>query len=459
MPKRTQRGSGNFQADPKDYIARHAERHAAAETVDRDIGNLAFPGTGANPGVPETLASEDPESVGFSVMGGLMPHHMLNANQTLRKWEVPPLPPSHDEGFGSSVRANIAAGNLPDTPIQRDRHEHWLGKLAERGNDAMQKDPLGHIVNSRKDSIATSLASGDPDAAWYQGKAQALIHHAAGEAGVSVPVMRKVTAAESSRMDWDHTYSAKSKANVKSGLAGTTTFPNIEYAGRIIGASAGRTEDEAHEEVARQKVPGVGRKDAARVAVRMERGEMSGSDPLPLQGLSEKRKTFDVNLSDPNHAQHGYSAWVERHQLSGHTGDVQDARAGGFHEDNMVVERPLTGKVDKEGIATREGKPIHEAMLMEPAGADITQSTALVARTEAFTAGRQKHGEEWAAANAKNFMSGPAQSMQWSVNRKEGNVAVPEHVQQAYDSRPAPTGFGGYSGKGTRITKRDREQM
>lgn len=458
MPSRTQRGRGNFQADPKDYIAKHAARHAAAEDVDKEIGNLAFPGTGPNPGTIETMAGEDPESIGFSVMGGLGPTHMLNANQTLRKWDVPPLPPSHDEGFGSSVKANIASGALPDTPKQRDRHEHWLGKLADRGNPAMQADPLGNIVNSRKESIATSLASGDPDAAWYQGKAQALIHHAAGEAGVDVPVMRKTVAAESSRMPWDQTYT-NSRANVKAGRAGQTTFPNIENAGRIIAASAGRTEEEAHEEVARQKIAGVGRQDAARVAVRMERGEMRGSDPLPLQGLSEKRKTFDVNLSDPNHPQFGHSDWVERHQLSGHTGDVQDARAGGFHEDDMAVERPLTGKVDKEGIPTRTGKPIHEDMLMESAGADIAQSTALVARTEAFSSGRAEHGEEWAQANAKNFMSGPAQSMQWSVNRKEGNVAVPEHIEQAYANRPAPTGFGGYSGKGTRITKRDREQM
>ena len=78
-----------------------------------------------------------------------------------------------------------------------------------------------------------------------------------------------------------------------------------------------------------------------------------------------------------------------------------------------------------------------------------------MARTEAFTAGQVEHGSRWGEENAKNYMAGPAQSMQWSVARETGTVAIPEHIEQEYANRPAPTGFGGYHGPGSKMTKRD----
>jgi hypothetical protein len=453
MPNPTQRGPSPADLDPEshglgaDYVPKWSQRHAQAEHVDRTIRSMAFPGVGDDPGVIETFAGEDPAALGMSVPTGFQPHHMLNHAQTLRKWEVPDLPPSHHAGFGSSVATNIAEGNIPDTP-HLQRH---LDRLANRMAPGGHADPLGAIVASRRQSIQDSLVSGDPDAAWYQGKAQALIHHAATEHDVPVPLMRKTVAAESPRSKWDLTYSSKSRANVKSGLAGTTVFPNITDAGRIVEASKGRSPDEAAAEVVARKIPGVGRQGAARIAASMMQGTMHGSDPIPKAGESEKIDTFEVNLADPVHPVYGESPYVRRHQLSGHTADVQDARAGGFHEEQLEVPRTA-------------GKPFHEEFLSHPAGADIAQSTALVARTEEFERQRGIQGEGWARVNAINFFPGPSQSMQWSVARKsgsaaEGNVAIPEHVQAAYDARPKPTGFGGYHGPGTKMTKRDWGQM
>jgi hypothetical protein len=321
-------------------------------------------------------------------------------------------------------------------------------------------DPLGQGVTNRRRTIQESLALGDPDAAWYQGKAQALIYHKAQEIEAPVPMVRKSTAAESSKMPWDHEY-ADSPANQKLGRAGQTVFPNIENSGRIIKESRGLPEDEAIEAVKGARIAGVGREDAARVVSRMDAGQMAGSDPLPLKGLAEKRKSFEVNLSDPTHEKWGYSGYVNRHQLSAHTADVQDARAAGYHEEQLEVPRPLNEKGEPAG------KPWHEEILQHPAGADIFQSTALVARTEEFTAQRERHGEEWAKLNARNFMAGPAQSMQWSVARMRGEneeggtgtVAIPEHVSEMYANRPKPTGYDKPAGRGTRMTKRDWDQM
>ena len=450
MPSVSQRGPSPEDLNPEehghsDYVNKWSQRHEQAERVDRSIRSMAFPGVGEDPGVIETMAGEDPAAIGMSVPGGLGPHHMLNHMQTLRKWEVPDLPPGHKPGFGSSVATNIAEGNIPNTP----HLERYLGKLGERmGNPA---DPLGNIVANRRQSIVNSLASGDPDAAWYQGKAQALIHHAAMEHDVPVPLMRKTVAAESPRSKWDLTYSSKSRANVKAGIAGTTVFPNITDAGRIVEASKGRSPDEAAAEVVAQKIPGVGRQGAARIAASMMQGTMHGSDPIPKAGESEKIDTFEVNLADPVHPVYGESPYVKRHQLSGHTADVQDARAGGFHEEQLEVPK-------------KAGKDFHEVLLEHPAGADIAQSTALVARTEEFERQRGLNGDQWARQNAINFMPGPSQSMQWSVARKsgsaaEGNVSIPEHVAESYANRPKPTGFGGYRGPGTKMTKRDWGQM
>ena len=451
MVKATQRGPSPADLDPEghgladDYIPKWSQRHAQAESVDRTIRSMAFPGVGEEPGAIETFAGEDPAALGFSAPQGVP---MLSRAATLRKWEVPELPASHHEGFGSSVASNIAAGTIPNTP-HLERH---LNALSQRM--AGSTDPLGAIVANRRQSIQNSLISGDPDAAWYQGKAQALIHHAATEHDVPVPVMRRTTAMESPRMKWDLTYSDKSRANVKSGRAGQTVFPNIEAAGGIVEAAKGRTPDEAAEEVVARRIAGVQRQPAARVAAKMLSGELSGSDPIPTQTESEKVESFDVNLSDPTHAVYGYSPWVARHQLSAHTADVQDARAGGFHEEQLETPRAISPRTGNP-----QGNPFHEVMLSHPAGADIAQSTSLVARTEEFQAQRGQHGDEWARANAVNFMPGPSQSMQWSVARDTGTVGIPEHVQAAYDARPKPTGFGGYSGPGTKMTKRDWGQM
>ena len=447
MVAKSQRGPTPEDLNPEEhghgekYIGKWAKRHAAAEIVDKKIRAMAFPGVGETPGLTETLASEDPAAIGASVMGSLGPQHMLTHEQTLRKWEVPPLPPSHHPGFGTSVATNIAEGRIADTPhIQR-----YLNKLSERMAPGGHPDPLGAVVKNRRRAIVESLVSGDPDAAWYQGKAQALIHHAAGEAGVPVPVQRKTTATVSPKMPWDITY-AENKQNIKSGRAGETVFPNVAVASQIIGASQGRTPDEAAEEVAARKLQGVQRGPAAKVAASMLRGELHGSELIPQTGVSEKVQSFDVNLSDPNHPQHGYSGYVARHQLSAHTPDVQDSRAAGYEESQLEVPRTA-------------GDPFHEVLLAHPAGTDIATSTALVARTEEFEKQRGQHGEEWAQQNAINFMPGPSQSMQWSVARGTGNVSVPPHIQAAYDARPKPTGFGGYSGPGTKMTKRDWGQV
>jgi hypothetical protein len=457
MPKVTRRGPSPEDLNPTEeespvgdaYLKKWSKRHTKAEGVAKEIRSMAFPDVGEKPGVIETMAGEDPEAIGFSVSGGLQPHHMLSHEQTLRKWEVPDLPPSHHEGFGSSVAANIAAGTIPDTPhLKRE-----VGKLAERMDPREAgRDPLGSVVRSRRTSIQQSLASGDPDAAWYQGKAQALIHHHAAQHDVPVPVMRKTTAAESPRLKWDVTY-VQNRQNIKSGRAGQTVFPNIEAAGEIVEASKGRSPEEASEEVVKRNIPGVQRQAAAGVASSMLAGKLHGSDPIPVKGEAEKIQSFDVNLSDPTHPQYGYSAYVARHQLSAHTADVQDARAGGYHEEQLPVPR----KLNPEGEPS--GKPFHEEFLSHPPGADIAQSTALVATTEEFSTQRRKRGEEWARQNAINFMPGPSQSMQWSVARKTGTVGIPEHIEKEYANRPAPTGFPGYTGQGTRMTKRDRQQM
>ena len=419
-----------------DYLAKWSQRHAQAEGVDREIRSMAFPDVGEEPGVIETFAGEDPAAIGFTVGGGF---HRLTPEQTLQKWEVPPLPASHHEGFGSSVATNIAAGNIPDT----SHLERFTGKISQRM--AGSPDPLGNIVEQRRASIVSSLASGDPDAAWYQGKAQALIHHAATEHDVPVPVMRRTTAMESPRIKWDLTYKPGAK-NKKLGRVGQTVFPNIAAAGQIVEAAKGRTPEEAAQEAVARKIPGVQRQRAAQAASAMLRGEMRGSEPIPTASESEKVESFEVNLSDPNHPVYGYSPWVTRHQLSAHTADVQDARAGGFHEEQFEVPRTA-------------GDPFHEVLLSHSAGADIAQSTALVARTEEFESQRGMRGEEWAKQNAINFMPGPSQSMQWSVARNTGTVAIPEHIEEAYKNRPAPTGFEGYSGPGTKMTKRDWSQM
>jgi hypothetical protein len=445
MPSVTRRGPSPEDLDPEshglaaDYIPKWSQRHAQAEGVDRTIRSMAFPGVGEDPGVIETFAGEDPAALGMSVPTGFQPPHMLSHEQTLQKWEVPPLPASHHEGFGSSVAANIEKGAIPDTP----HLERNLTKLS--GRMAGSADPLGAIVANRRQSISNSLVSGDPDAAWYQGKAQALIHHAATEHDVPVPVMRRTTAMESPRMKWDLTY-VDTPANRKLDRAGETVFPNIEAAGSIVEAAKGRSPSEAAAEVVSRKIPGVQRQRAAEAASSMLSGQMRGSDPIPTATESEKVESFEVNLSDPTHPTYGHSPYVERHQLSAHTADVQDARAGGFHEEQLEVPRTA-------------GKPFHEDLLSHPAGADIAQSTALVARTEEFEHQRGMHGDEWARQNAKNFMPGPSQSMQWSVARDTGTVGIPEHVQAAYDARPKPTGFGGYSGPGTKMTKRDWGQM
>jgi hypothetical protein len=449
MPDVTKRGAGPSPADldPEahglggDYSAKWSQRHAQAEQVDRGIRSMAFPGLGEGPGVIETMAGEDPAAVGFSAPGGLGPHHMISHEKTLDKWEVPELPPSARSGFGSSVATNIAEGNIPNTP-HLERH---INKLAQRMAPGGHADPLGAVVNNRRQAIRDSLVSGDPDASWYQGKAQALIHHAAGEHDVPVPLMRKTVAAESPRSKWDLTYT-DSAANRKLGRANETVYPNIEDAGKIVEAAKGRSPDEAAAEVVDRKIAGVGRQGAARVAASMMQGTMRGSDPIPKAGESEKIDTFEVNLSDPTHPKYGYSPYINRHQLSGHTPDVQDARAGGFHEEQLEVPRVA-------------GKAFHEQFLEHPAGTDIAQSTALVARTEEFERQRGMNGDQWARENAINFMPGPSQSMQWSVARATGSVAIPEHVQAAYDARPKPTGFGGYAGPGTKMTKRDWGQM
>ena len=155
----------------------------------------------------------------------------------------------------------------------------------------------------------------------------------------------------------------------------------------------------------------------------MMAGTMHASDRLPISGGAEKTQSFDVNLSDPTHPIYGYSSWVDRHRLRAHTGDVQDARAGGFHEESLPIKK-------------EKGKDFHENLLAEPAGADITASTALVARTEHFTMMHQRHGEEWAKQNAKSYLAAPAQSMQWSLNRKEGVINIPEHISAQYNARP-----------------------
>ena len=427
-----------MRGNSQKYLKSWAGRHAEAEAVDQEIRSMAFPGVGETPGPVETFSGEDMAAVAH--IGPNIPH-MLSHEQVLRKWEVPDLPPSHHPGFGSSVAANLEAGTItdkPKVPHLEAEVSTLAGRMASGGG---HPDPLGQVVENRRRAIQESLVSGDPDAAWYQGKAQALIHHAAGEAGVRGPVMRKTTAAESSKMPWDITYEAN-PANVRSGRAGQTVFPNIENAGAIIEASKGRNVEEAQEEVKRQKIAGVGRFTAAEVASRMIAGGMGGHEPIPMKGVAEKRLSFDVNLSDPWHPEYGHSPYVERHQLSAHTPDVQDARAGGYHEEMLEVPRerklhPETGEpmVTDKGEPVFKGKPYHEEMLQRASGTDIATSTALVARTEEFQSQRAQHGEEWARQNAKNFMPGPSQSMQWSVARGTGSVAIPSHVEEAYNNR------------------------
>jgi len=475
MAKISQRGTNPTPETnvPAGYVAGWSERHTRAEEVNRDINKMAFPTVGEEPGEIETYAGEDPAAIGFSTMGHDIPH-MLNADQVRKKWEVPPLPASHHEGFGSSVAENIAEGTIGTKVPHIERH---IGRLME---GKLTDQPLEDIVTSRRATIQKSLESGNPDADWYQGKAQALIHHAATQAGVPVPVARKTTAGVSPKLHWDITYK-DTPSNRKIGRAGETVFPNIESATRIAEAAKGRTPDEAVVEVVNQGIQGAQRQPAARVAASMLAGELHGSERIPQAGESEKVQSFEVNLSDPTHPKYGYSPWVHKHQMSAHTADVQDARAGGFHEESMEVPRekrvdesgnPVwemhttgakkgTPKTDKQGnrIQALVGKDFHESFLEHPAGADIAQSTALVARTEEFSAQRRSRGEEWAKQNARNFMAAPSQSMQWSVSRETGTVDVPEHIMSQYQFRPKGEGFTNYGRGGGGMRKKDWEQM
>ena len=235
MPKASQRGAPPAEepagpATPA-YLAKWGRRHTKAEGVARQIESYAFPTTGDDPGAIETFAGEDPSALG-GAMGGMAPGFgHINAEQTLRKWQVPELPESHHPGFGSS---NLAKGTATGM-------ETWVNNLGRRMD---VPDPLEAVVRNRKESLSMAMRSGDPDAGWYQGpggggKAQALIYHAAQQAEVDTPVMRKTAAAASPNMKWD-LKRANNPANRKAGVVGEVTYPNLVAAERDRGGVEGQ---------------------------------------------------------------------------------------------------------------------------------------------------------------------------------------------------------------------------